>query len=125
MELNSVSERTIGAAIQVHRTLGPGLLESAYQACLAYELGNVGLRFEQQVGLPVHYGTVVVECGYRMDFVVEGLVVVELKAVETVLPIHEAQLLTYLRLSNLPLGLLLNFNTILLKDGIHRRRNGM
>lgn len=110
----------IGSAIEVHRALGPGLLESAYQECLCYELCERGLRFAREVPLPVTYKGVKLDCGYRMDLVVENAVVVELKCVETVLPIHEAQVLTYLRLSGCRTALLLNFHTKVLRDGIIR-----
>jgi len=111
----------ISAAIEVHRALGPGLLESAYQACLCRELELHNLRFRQQVELPVIYKDVKLTCGYRIDFVVEEKIVLELKAVEGILPVHQAQLLTYLRLSGLRVGLLINFNVAVLKDGIRRR----
>ena len=111
----------IGAAIETHRELGPGLLESAYEECLCHELSCRGLAFQRQVPLPVLYKGVKLDCGYRMDVVVEDSVVLELKSVEQILPLHEAQLLTYLRLSKKRVGLLMNFNTIVLKDGIVRR----
>lgn len=111
----------ISAAIDVHRALGPELLESAYQACLSHELELHGLGFRQQVELPVVYKDVKLDCGYRIDFVVEKKVVLELKAIEGILPVHQAQLLTYLRLSGLRVGLLINFNVPVLKDGIRRR----
>jgi GxxExxY protein len=117
---DSLTESVIGFAIEVHRTLGPGLLESAYQECLCYELKANGIAFGRQVALPVIYKTVKLDCGYRMDLVVGGQLVVELKTVEKILPIHEAQLLTYLRLSGIRTGLLLNFNTAVLKNGIKR-----
>jgi GxxExxY protein len=120
--LNRLTALIIGAAIEVHRYLGPGLLESAYELCLLYELEQLGLRVERQKGLPLVYKDVGLEIGYRIDLLVEGLIVVEIKAVENVLPVHEAQVLTYLKLSGCPLGLLLNFNVPLLKDGIHRFR---
>jgi GxxExxY protein len=116
-----LTREIISAAIQVHQALGPGLLESAYQACLCRELELHRLRFRQQLELPVVYKDVKLDCGYRIDFIVEEKVVVELKAVEEILPVHEAQLLTYLRLSGLRVGLLINFNVPLLKDGIRRR----
>jgi GxxExxY protein len=118
--LDQISRRIIGAAIDVHRHLGPELLESAYQTCLAFELSQRGLRFEQQKSLPVHYKEVKLDCGYRMDFVVENEIVVEIKAVETLLPIHEAQLLSYLRLAHKKVGLLLNFHVPVLKSGLKR-----
>jgi GxxExxY protein len=116
-----VTETIIGAAIEVHRHLGPGLLESAYEECLCHELGLRGMQFEHQVELPVVYKGLRLDCGYRLDIVVEGDVILELKAVEHILPVHEAQLLTYLRLSNKKIGLLINFNVAALKDGIIRR----
>ncbi len=119
--LNRWSEVAIGAAIEVHRHLGPGLLESAYQQCLEHELGLRGIEFERQVELPVAYKGVTLECGYRLDLVVGGAVVLELKAVDKLDPIHEAQLLTYLKLSGHRLGLLINFCVPVLKDGIRRR----
>ncbi len=117
---NGISQQIIGAAIAVHRELGPGLLESAYEACLKYELKEAGLEVESQVAQPVIYKGLGLECGYRLDLLVENLVIVELKAVEALLPIHEAQLLTYLRLRHLWLGLLINFNVPVLKQGIKR-----
>lgn len=117
---NLVSDKIIGSAIEVHRHFGPGLLESAYEAFLCREMTLRGLEVRQQVAVPVRYKGVQVECGYRLDVLVEELVVVELKSVERVESIHEAQLLTYLKLSNLYLGLLLNFREELLKKGIHR-----
>jgi GxxExxY protein len=119
-ERDGLTESVIGLAIEVHRALGPGLLETAYQECLCYELKTHGIAFGRQVALPVIYKTVKLDCGYRMDLVVDNLLVVELKTVEKILPIHEAQLLTYLRLSGIRTGLLLNFNTAVLKDGIKR-----
>jgi GxxExxY protein len=115
-----LTERIIGFAIEVHRQLGPGLLESAYEECLCHELSQDGLTFRRQVPLPVVYKSVRLDCGYRLDIVVENSVVIELKAVERLMPIHEAQLITYLKLSGLPTGLLLNFNTPVLRDGIRR-----
>lgn len=119
-DLNKITEAIIGAAIAVHRELGPGLLESAYEACLAYELAERKLKVERQKGLPVTYHAVQLDCGYRVDLVVEDSVVVELKAVERLEPIHEAQLLSYLRLSGCRVGLLINFNVKVLKNGIRR-----
>lgn len=116
-----ISEQLIGAAIDVHRALGPGLLESAYEACVAHELVLRGVSIARQVELPVAYRGLQVDAGFRIDLVVEGLIVVELKAVERVAPIHEAQLLTYLKLSGLRLGFLINFNVTMLRDGIVRR----
>lgn len=116
-----LTEQIIGAAIEVHRTLGPGLLESAYEECLCHELQERGVSFRRQVALPVVYKKVKLDCGYRLDVVVQETVVVEVKAVERVLPIHHAQLLTYLRLSGKRVGLLINFNTETLTRGIVRR----
>jgi GxxExxY protein len=113
--------RIIGAAMRVHTALGPGLLESVYEACLAHELAAIALGVQRQVELPVEYGGIRIDAGFRIDLLVDRRVVVELKAVERVLPIHEAQLLTYLRLSGLHTGLLLNFNVTRLTDGITRR----
>jgi GxxExxY protein len=121
LELEELSSAVIGAAIEVHRELGPGLLESAYEACLGHELALRQIAFERQVPLPVSYKGVHLDCGYRLDLVVNGQLVVELKAVEHLEPIHEAQLLTYLRLSRKRVGLLINFNVALLKQGIVRR----
>lgn len=119
-QLDKITEAIIGAAIAVHKELGPGLLESAYEACLAYELSEQGLAVERQKGLAVRYRDVLVDCGYFIDLFVEGQVVVELKAVDELHPIHKAQLLTYLRLSGRKVGLLINFNVPVLKDGIVR-----
>ena len=118
--INALTEKIIGAAIEVHRVLGPGLLESAYKECLAYELTATDLAFDRQMPLPVIYKTVRLDCGYRLDFLVEQKVVVELKAIESLQPIHEAQLLTYLKLGNWPVGLIINFNVPVLKKGIKR-----
>ena len=123
MESDKITEIIIGAAIEVHRELGPGLLESTYECCLEYELVEKGLEVERQKFLPVKYRDVYVDCGYRIDLFVENLVVVELKAVDKVEPIHEAQLLSYLRLSGSPIGLLLNFNVTELRRGIRRLVN--
>ena len=113
----------IGAAIKVHRKLGPGLLESAYEACMAYEVQKLGLRVERQKPVPLIYETVKLDCGFRADLVVEGRVAVELKCKETLHPVDEAQLLSHLRLLNIPVGLLINFHVVLLKDGIKRMVN--
>jgi GxxExxY protein len=123
-ELNEISGQVIGAAIEVHRELGPGLLESAYEACLRHELQRRGVRVDRQVPVPVSYKGLHLECGYRLDLLVEDQVIVELKAVESLLPIHEAQLLTYLKLYQRRLGLLINFNVPVLKNGIKRLLNG-
>ena len=123
MELNEISNKIIGAAIQIHRTLGPRLLESTYEACLKYELEKRGLKIQSQVGLPVIYDGIKIDLGYRLDILVDDAVIIELKAVTTITPLHEAQLLSYLKLSGKHLGLLINFNVTLLKDGIKRRIN--
>ena len=120
MELNQVTGQVIGSAIDVHRALGPGLLESAYETCLAYELTQRGLNVERQKSLPIVYKEVVLETGYRLDLLVEGVVVVELKAVDSLTPLHKAQLLSYLKLSGLKIGLLINFNVKMLRSGIQR-----
>jgi GxxExxY protein len=117
---SDLTHKIIGAAIEVHRTLGPGLLESAYEECLARELVLQGIKFERQKAVPVVYKDVKLESGYRLDFLVESRVVVELKAVELIAPVHEAIVLTYLRLSGCQLGLLINFNVVTLKDGVRR-----
>jgi GxxExxY protein len=117
----SLTREIIAAAIEVHRALGPGLLESAYQACLSKELQLRSLEFVQQVELPLTYKDVKVDCGYRIDLIVMNRVVIELKSVQELLPVHEAQLLTYLHLTGLRIGLLINFNVAVLKDGIRRR----
>jgi GxxExxY protein len=119
-KLDLITRRIIGAPIEVHRRLRPGLLESAYQACLAFELRQLGLKIEEQKALPVVYKEVKLDCGYRMDLVVEDAVIVEIKAIEELAPIHEAQLLSYLRLSGMHVGLLLNFHKRVLKDAIKR-----
>lgn len=122
-EANRLSNVIIGAAIDVHRELGPGLLESAYEACLKYELIQKGLRVEHQVPQPVIYKGIHLDCGYRLDLLVEDLVILELKTVESLQPIHIAQLLTYLKLKRRWLGLLINFNVPILKQGIKRLVN--
>jgi GxxExxY protein len=119
-ELNSLSDKIIGLAIKVHRSLGPGLLEGAYQQCLAYELSKAGIRFRMEHPIAVRYDNIRIDCTFRADLLVEDSVIVELKSVDRILPIHEAQLLTYLRLSDLRLGLLMNFNARVLKNGIRR-----
>ena len=120
LELNKITGKIIESAMKVHTALGPGLLESAYEACLAHELKKAGLSVQSQVGLPVVYDDVSVELGYRLDLLVEGTVIVELKAVEKITPLHQAQLLSYLKLSGRKLGLLMNFNVVHLRDGIKR-----
>jgi len=121
LECEDITGKIIGGAIKVHRALGPGLLESAYEACLAHELCSVGLAIQRQVSLPVVYDGVTLDCGYRLDLLVEQVVIIEIKSVQKILPIHEAQLLTYLRLSSRPVGLILNFNVLRMTDGITRR----
>ncbi len=118
---NEITEAVIGAAIEVHRALGPGLLESAYVRCLCRELDLRGVSFRRELTLPVEYKGLLVDAGYRVDLLVEDTVVVEAKAADGLLPVHEAQLLTYLRLGSWPVGLLINFNVPVLKDGIKRR----
>jgi len=120
MNENEITEKVIGLAIQVHKALGPGLLESAYEACLAYELNQSGLSIERQKALPLRYKNVRLDCGYRLDILVNKLVVLEIKAVDAILPIHIAQLLAYLKMTNLQVGLLINFNAYALKNGIRR-----
>jgi len=120
-ELNRITEQVIGAAIEVHRALGPGLLESAYEECLGRELTLRSIPFVRQHPLPVEYKGMELDCGYRLDLLVANAVVVELKAVSAIEPIHEAQLLTYLKLGGWKLGLLINFNVPVLRDGIRRR----
>jgi len=122
-KLNRITDQIIGAAIEVHRALGPGLLESAYEACLAFELAQRGLKVESQKPLPLTYKEVRLDCGYRLDLLVEDAVIVEIKAVDTLAPIHQAQLLSYLRLSGCKVGLLINFNVRILKDGLRRLVN--
>jgi GxxExxY protein len=119
-KLDQITQRIIGAAIEVHKTLGPGLLESAYQACLAFELREGDLKIEEQLPLPVIYKNVRLDCGYRIDLLVESEIVIEIKAIEALAPIHEAQLLSYLRLSGKRVGLLINFHVRMLKDGLKR-----
>lgn len=116
-----ITERIIGAAIEVHRALGPGLLESAYEACLCHQMSAAGIAFQRQIELPIEFNGLRVESGYRLDLLVEEQVIVELKSIESLLPIHDAQLLTYLKLSRKRVGLLINFNVNILKDGIRRR----
>ncbi len=122
--INQLTEGIIGAAIEVHRHLGPGLLESAYEECLSFELAARQIPFERQKPLPVLYKGIQLDCGYRLDFLIADSVVVEIKSIEKLHPIHEAQLLSYLKLGNWHTGLLINFNVQLLKDGVIRRLNG-
>ncbi len=120
MDYNHITEKIIGAAITVHRILGPGMLENTYKHCLVYELRQMGLRVQSEVPVPLLYKEIKLECGYRIDILVEDAVVVELKAVDEFHPTHEAQMLTYLKFADKPIGLLINFKTKLLKNGIKR-----
>ena len=120
MEFDDLSSRVIGCAIQVHRELGPGLLESTYEQCVAYELIQSGIPFKIQQPIPVAYKEIKLDCGYRVDLLVEDRLIVELKSVEQLLKIHEAQVLTYMKLANIRIGLLINFNVQMLKKGIKR-----
>jgi GxxExxY protein len=119
---NDLSRRVIGLAIEVHRQLGPGLLESVYEECLCFELRQAGIPHVRQLKHPIRYKGTTLEYCYRIDIVVDDCLIIEVKSVDHIIPVHEAQLLTYLRLSGIPLGLLLNFNCPVLKDGIRRRR---
>jgi GxxExxY protein len=121
---NEVSHAVVSAAMSVHTQLGPGLLESTYQACLQHELAKKGFRSEAQVGLPVYYDGVKLDLGYRIDLLVEDLVIVELKSIDAIAPVHHAQVLSYLKLSGKSIGLLINFNVVHLKDGIKRFVSG-
>ena len=125
MDLNRLSSKIIGAAIEVHKELGPGLLESAYEECICHEFRLRNYGFERQVPLTINYKGNSLDCGYRLDIVIEKAIILELKACEKIEPIHKAQLLTYLKLSDLKLGLLLNFNVPLMRDGIVRIVNGL
>ena len=124
-DVNELTEAIIGAAIEVHRALGPGLLESTYEMCLCRELSLREIPFGRQVPIPVEYKGVKLDCGYRADFVVDGTILLEIKAIDSLLPIHDAQLLTYLRLGGWQIGLLINFNVELLKHGLRRRILGL
>lgn len=124
MEQERIASEIVDTAIKVHTKLGPGLLEGAYEACVVYELTKRGLTVRSQVPMPVRYDDIVLDIGYRLDILVENEVVLELKAIEKFLPIHNAQLLSYLRLGNYRLGFLLNFNTVHMRDGIKRVING-
>ena len=121
MDVNQLSNVVIGAAIDVHKTLGPGLLESVYETCLCHELGLRGIEYQQQFKLPIKYKDVLLDCGHRLDILVEDKIVVELKSVEKLLPIHDAQILTYLKLGGWQLGIIFNFNVPLLRNGIRRK----
>ena len=125
MDINKLSSKIIGAAIEVHKVLGPGLLESAYEKCLCHELHLRELTFDKQKPLPIVYKDKKLDCGYQMDLVVEDVIILELKSCEKIAPIHKAQLLTYLKLSGLKLGLLLNFNVPVMRDGIARMVNNL
>jgi GxxExxY protein len=120
MDINYLTGEIIGAAIEVHKALGPGLLESAYEECLSREFGLRQLHFKRQQAIPVEYKGVKLDCGYRIDFLIEDLIILELKSVDSLQPIHEAQLLTYLKLTGFKVGLLINFNVPVLKQGIRR-----
>ena len=120
MEINQITEKIIGCAIEVHKFLGPGLLESAYEECLYYEINTVGLFVERQKPVPIMYKEIKLECGYRIDLLVENRVVVELKTVDAFSPVHEAQILTYMKFAGKEIGLLINFDVVLLKNGIKR-----
>jgi GxxExxY protein len=120
MQFDQLSNKVLGAAIEVHRHLGPGLLESAYEECLFYELGKLGLRVKRQMPVPVVYKEIALDCGYRVDLLVEDNLIIELKSVDAFLPVHEAQILTYLKFSRKSIGLLINFNVPQLKQGMKR-----
>ncbi|MDN3513308.1 MAG: GxxExxY protein [Candidatus Brocadia sp.] len=120
MDIEEIGKKIIGAAIKVHRALGPGLLESAYQTCLDYELRKTGLKVEREISLPIKYEDVKIDAGYRIDMLVEDCIIIENKTVEKLLPIHDPQLLTYLKMKNCKLGFLLNWHVTLMKDGIKR-----
>ena len=124
-ELNELSRLVIGAALEVHRELGAGLLEAVYEQCLAHELALLGISVERQLGLPIRYKGIELDAGYRLDLLVANALIVEVKAVESLLPVHSAQLLTYLKLAICRLGLLLNFNVPVMRDGIRRVANGI
>jgi GxxExxY protein len=123
MQFSEVTEKVIAAALRVHSAIGPGVLESVYKTCLQHELKKSGLAVQSEIALPVLYDGLRMDSGFRIDLLAENLVIVELKCVETILPIHKAQLLTYLRLTNKPIGLLLNFNVVHLRNGIKRVLN--
>jgi GxxExxY protein len=120
MEINKITQNIIGCAIEVHKSLGPGLLESAYEECLAFELNKAGLSIKRQLPTPVVYKDVKLDCGYRIDILVENTVVIELKVVDELNPVHQAQMLTYMKFSKMKVGLLINFNVTVLKNGIRR-----
>jgi len=120
MEFDELSRSVIGCAIEVHRNLGPGLLESTYRQCLACELSHAEIAFQMEVPLPVRYKDILLDCGYRIDLLISDDLIVEIKNIEALLPIHQAQILTYMRLASVPLGLLINFNVTKLQSGIRR-----
>ena len=120
MEINQITEKIIGCAIEVHKQLGPGLLESAYEECLFYELKNAGLEVKKQLALPLVYKEIKLDAGYRIDLLIENKVIVEIKSVDALAEIHKAQLMTYMKLANIKVGLLMNFNVTKLKEGIIR-----
>ena len=120
MEFDELSRSVIGCTIEVHRNLGPGLLESTYRQCLACEVSHAGILFQMELPLPVRYKNILLDCGYRIDLLVRGELIVEIKSVEALLPIHQAQILTYMRLANIPIRLLVNFNVTRLQTGIKR-----
>lgn len=125
MDIEKIASEIVNAAIKVHKALGPGLLESAYQQCLIYELKKRGLKVDSEVAMLVTYDGMKIDAGYRMDIVVDGLIVIENKTVEKIMPIHQAQLLTYLKLSGMNLGFLFNWNVTIMKDGIKRIVNNL
>ena len=120
MEFDDLSFQVIGCAIEVHKNLGPGLLESSYEKCLAYELSNLNIPYKQQLALPIKYKSVEIDCAYRIDLLVADEIIIELKSVSQLTAIHEAQILTYMKLANVNTGLLINFNTVVLRNGIKR-----
>jgi GxxExxY protein len=120
MEINEITRAIIGCAIEVHKNLGPGLLESAYEECLAFELSKAGLSIKRQQPVPVVYKDIKLDCGYRIDILVENRIIIELKVVDEFNPVHEAQILTYMKFANKKIGLLINFNVMILKSGIRR-----
>ena len=120
MEFDELSNRVIGCALEVHRNLGPGLLESAYEQCLARELTLANIPFRKQTAMPVEYKGIKLDCGYRVDFLVDGKLIIEIKSVDELTGVHQAQLLTYMKLMKVPIGLLVNFNVALLKKGVKR-----
>jgi GxxExxY protein len=123
MDINDLTGKVIGAAIEVHKTLGPGLLESAYEECLCYELSQIDACFERQKELSINYKGIKLNCGYRLDILITNKLIIELKSCEALLPIHEAQILTYLKLTGVKVGVLINFNVPVLRDGIKRISN--